>query len=161
MIAKISPNINAAGITASVGFGLSKDPDTGLIELARNEADRQQSLTIMSVFSNRLADNRTELPEGTDDRRGYWGNRLMPIVGGTPFILGSKLWTLGRSKSLESVAAMARQFVANSLEWKITANEIVTVEVIAQRNNERLELEIIETTPTGTFEQSYNFDWRR
>lgn len=96
MIVKISPNQNEAGIISSVGFGLTKDPETGLIQLARTEADRQQSLSIMSVFSDRLADNAAELPEGTTDRKGYWGNRLLPTVGGIPFVLGSKVWTLGR-----------------------------------------------------------------
>jgi phage gp46-like protein len=71
------------------GFDLVRDPDTGRIQLSGTEQQRQTSLTIMSVFSNRLAEGGDELPAGTTDRRGYWGDYLLPRIVGSEDRLGS------------------------------------------------------------------------
>ena len=140
----------------SAGFDLVRDPDTGLILMASTDQERQTALTIMSVFSNRLAAEADELPAGTSDRRGYWGDYLLPRIQGGVDRLGSKIWTLSRENVLQAVAARAEGFVVESLEWKLLTGEVITVDVTVVINGERLEVLVIETTPSGTFENSYN-----
>jgi hypothetical protein len=57
MIARIEQNADGCG------FDLVRDPDTGRIQLSGTEQQRQTSLTIMSVFSNRLAEGNTSAVE--------------------------------------------------------------------------------------------------
>lgn len=145
----------------SAGFDLVRDPDTGLIQIAASDQQRQTALTIMSVFSNRLAAAADELPAGTSDRRGYWGDYLLPRIQGGVDRLGSKVWTLSREVVQPEVAARAEGFVVESLDWKLVTGEVITVDVSVVINGERLEVLVKETTPEGTFENSYNLDWRR
>lgn len=145
----------------SAGFDLVRDPDTGLVLLSAVDQDRQTALTIMSVFSERLASAADELPAGTSDRRGYWGDYLLPRIQGVVDRLGSKMWTLSREKILQEVVARAEGFVVESLDWKLVTGEVITVDVTVVANGERLEVGVVETTPDGTFENSYTFDWRR
>lgn len=145
----------------AVGFDLARDETTGLIKLAETDQDRQTSLTIMSVFSNRLASGTDELPAGTTSRRGYWGDYLLPVIQGVIDRLGSKLWTLSREKILSEVVARAKGYVVESLDWKLQTGEVLTVDVEAEVDGEWLKLLIRETTPSGTFESSYNYAWRR
>lgn len=145
----------------SAGFDLVRDPDTGLVRTVSTDQERQVALTIMSIFSNKLAAEADELPAGTNDRRGYWGDYLLPRIQGVVDRLGSKMWTLSREKILQEVVARAEGFVVEALEWKLTTGEVLTVDVTVVANGERLEVMVVETTPDGTFENSYTFDWRR
>ncbi|KAB1443629.1 phage GP46 family protein [Pseudodesulfovibrio senegalensis] len=98
MIARIEQNADGCG------FDLVRDPDTGRIQLSGTEQQRQTSLTIMSVFSNRLAEGGDELPA----RRGYWGDYLLPRIAGSEDRLGSKLWTLSREVIRQQVGRTKR-----------------------------------------------------
>ena len=145
----------------TTGFDLVRDESTGLIHMAENDQERQTALTIMSVFSNRLASESDELPAGTTSRRGYWGDYLLPAIQGAMDRLGSKLWTLSREKILSEVVARAKGYVEESLRWKLLTGEVLTVDVTVEVKGEWLKALVVETTPSGTFENSFNYEWRR
>lgn len=75
-------------------------------------ADLQTSI-LMSLFSNRTCRPEDVIPDGSDDRQGWWGDE------GELFPVGSRLWLLDRSKLTEAVAKKARDYAAEALQWMI------------------------------------------
>ncbi|EOM5101013.1 phage GP46 family protein [Escherichia coli] len=95
--------------------------DQGCGSLQLNGADllTDNSLltaVIISLFTDRRALDSDEIPDGTRDRRGWWGDsfRERPV--------GSRLWLLSREKTLSSVVchAMRVGHARLSLSVKIT-----------------------------------------
>lgn len=65
---------------------------------------------MISLFTDARAPDLTLLPAGEDDLRGWWGDIA-------DFKTGSLLWLIGREKVLPEVAARAREYCVNALEW--------------------------------------------
>lgn len=74
-----------------------------------------KTAVIISLFSNRLAAADDELPDGSSDRQGWWGD--MPIDGDTPDLSGSRLWLLKRAKATPETAARAQRYCLEALQW--------------------------------------------
>ena len=60
-----------------------------------------KTAVLISLFTDRLAAADDEIPDGTEDRRGWWGD--MPADGSAPSgappdPIGSRLWLLARAK---------------------------------------------------------------
>ncbi|ELU0790689.1 phage GP46 family protein [Salmonella enterica] len=68
---------------------------------------------VLSYFTDRRAEPGDELPDGSTDRRGWWGDsfRNEPI--------GSRLWLLSREKSLPDVLNRAAAYARESVQWLI------------------------------------------
>jgi phage gp46-like protein len=95
---------------------------------------------LISLFSDAAADTEDKIPDGTDNRRGWWGGAI-----------GSKLWLLQRSKAQPSVADDARAYAADALAWLVTDGIAATVDVSAQwLSGNALALTIIITRATGS-----------
>lgn len=77
----------------------------------RTGDDLITALTV-SLFTDRRAADDDELLDGSDDRRGWWGdNAAAP--------LGSRLWMLERSKRTQQTLQLARDYIAEALQWLI------------------------------------------
>lgn len=89
---------NAHGDIAQDGYDLLTD-------------DSIETAVIISLFTDRQATDGDVIPDGTDDRRGYWGDgwRARPI--------GSRLWLLSREKNMSSVIGRAETYAAEALQW--------------------------------------------
>src|SRR5690606_37822179 len=61
--------------------------------------DGLESLVYMLLFTDRRADPGDDIPDGTDDPRGWWGETF-------DYGFGSKLWLLQRSKTTPRVVAL-------------------------------------------------------
>lgn len=113
----VSANAGYFDVAVS-GYDLASD--TGL-----------QTAVIISLFADRLANEDDTLPDGGDDRRGWWGDSLAEVDGDR---IGSRLWLLAREKHLPSVAARARQYAAEALQWLvddgIARDVVVTAEFV-------------------------------
>lgn len=83
----------------------------------------------ISVFTDRLADASDAIPDGSNDRRGWWGDldQTVPI--------GSRLWLLDRSKLTPDVAKRAKDYINECLKWmiddKVVAAVTVTTTIVA------------------------------
>lgn len=83
--------------------------------------DTLQTPTSVSLFSDALASADATIPDGTGDRRGYWGDLPLEDQGDTaqPDYMGSLLWLLNRSKVLPTTAAEAQGYGVSALQWMI------------------------------------------
>jgi len=102
-----------------------------------------ETAIIISLFTDRRALSDDPLPDPNSiDRRGWWGDLVSPAVEGDQ--IGSKLWLLERSKTLESVLQRAQEYAQESLQWLIDDQVAAKVAVSAQRQgvvgNDRLAL---------------------
>ncbi len=94
---------------------------------------------LVSLFTDARAE-ADELPPEYDDPRGFWGDALAE----TP--LGSRLWTLYRSKQTPAVAAAAERYAREALQWLIDEGYATSVDVQAQSAGiGRLEMTIAVT----------------
>jgi phage gp46-like protein len=114
-----------------------------------------ETATIVSLFTDRLADPGDELPDNTSDRRGWWGDAFALAAGD---LIGSKLWLLGRSKHLPAVADRAEDYAREALRWLIDDGIAAEVAVIAEwYSASTLALGVEITRPDGT-EMTFRFD---
>ena len=85
--------------------------------------DDLETAVLISVFSDRLADDDDVLPDGSTDRRGFWGDEDEDVP------LGSRLWLLGRSRLTADVANTAKIYIEESLKWLIDDGVATSVKV--------------------------------
>ena len=83
-----------------------------------------QTAVIVSLFTDRLADPGDEIPDGTADRRGWWGD--MPVdatAQDTPAagvqLIGSRLWLLTRALQTQDTLNRAKAYAEESLAWMV------------------------------------------
>lgn len=88
-----------------------------------------QTAVIISLFTDRHADDDDALPGDPQDKRGWWGDAF-PVVGGDA--IGSKLWLLERSKASSAAAARAEQYAADALAWLLEDGVARAVNVTAE-----------------------------
>lgn len=122
-------------------------------DLARAGADLAaevglETAVIVSLFTDRRAGPDDVLPDGTSDRRGWWGDSYALADGDR---IGSRLWLLSREKHLPAVAARVRQYAEEALAWMIEDNlaKAVRVETELQPSG-RLALAVTIERPAGT-----------
>lgn len=98
------------------------------------EADRDlETSVIISLMTDASAKPDDVIPDGTDDRRGWWGDT--GPVGDQPTPpegpLGSRLWLLAREKSTETTRRRAEVYAAEALRWMMTDGVAARVDVQA------------------------------
>lgn len=80
---------------------------------------------IASLFTDARARDDDILPDGSTDKRGWWGDSFSDKK------IGSRLWLLSREKQLSSVLTRAQEYATESLQWMINENLIKSVTVTA------------------------------
>jgi phage gp46-like protein len=73
-------------------------------------SDLQTSLLI-SLFTDREAEPDDQIPDGTTNPRGWWGD------AGQPYKIGSRLWLLARAKQSKDTLERANKYIAEALKW--------------------------------------------
>ena len=87
-----------------------------------------RTAVIISLFSDRRANASDVLPDGTDDRRGWWGD-VYPQVDGD--LTGSRLWLLGRAKQIDANLRLAETYAREALQWLLDDGEVTRIDVAA------------------------------
>ncbi len=64
---------------------------------------------LFSLFTDRVAGPDDVIPDGSADRRGWWGDEK----------IGSRLWLLDRAKQTEETRQRAADYIAEALQWLI------------------------------------------
>ncbi|ADU63393.1 MAG: phage GP46 family protein [Pseudodesulfovibrio sp.] len=84
------------------------------LDLVRD--DGLQTAVVLSLFIDRRAEADDVIPDGTGDRRGWWGDTYPDIIGDK---YGSRLWLLSREKQLPRVLVRARAYAEEALAWML------------------------------------------
>ncbi|ECI5214702.1 hypothetical protein DUQ17_22395 [Salmonella enterica subsp. diarizonae] len=98
----------------------------------------------ISLFTDRRALDSDALPDGSDDRRGWWGDsfRDRPI--------GSRLWLLSREKATQETLERADAYAKEALEWLKTTGRVTEISVSTKQLYQGwLVLYIVLTLPDG------------
>lgn len=102
--------------------------DYAMAALGLEEDDGLETAVILSLFTDRLAEDDDVLPSGTD-RRGWWADAYPSIQGDR---IGSRLWLLSREKQIQSVLVRAREYALEALQWLIDDGVAAGVDVTAE-----------------------------
>ena len=88
--------------------------------------DGLETAIILSLFTDRRALEDDPLPDGSDDRRGWWADAYV----GQDHI-GSRLWLLEREKDTREVVNRARDYAEEALQWLVEDGIALGIEVMA------------------------------
>ena len=104
-----------------------------------------RALIEASLFSDALVD-ASELPEGDDNRRGFWADAYSADADNT----GSTLWLLSRAGLRGSTPRTAKSAIEVALQWLIDDGIVAELEVIVSRISRGLGVMLIVGSPDGT-----------
>jgi phage gp46-like protein len=136
---------------------LKFDPATWDADLVRDGGqfevdDGIETATMISLFSDRLAEEDDELPGNDTNRRGWWGDAYSEVQED---LSGSRLWLLHRSKTTQDVVNKARIYAQEALQWLLDDGVADQVIVTTDRVDSRIlaiNTEIWRTTdPTSRY----------
>ena len=88
--------------------------------------DDLATAVVLSLFTDRRAEPDDGVPDGTDDRRGWWGDGLADRP------LGSRLWLLSRAKATRETRLRAIEYAQEALAWLVDDGVADAVEVDAE-----------------------------
>lgn len=114
-------------------IGLFWDKDRGAADVAVAGGDLAgddglETAIMLSLFTDRQAEAGDVLPDGEDDRRGWWADAV-PVVEGDKW--GSRLWLLARSKQTAETLDRAQEYAREALAWLLTDKVAARVDVLA------------------------------
>jgi phage gp46-like protein len=107
-----------------------EDLNEGDIFFAGGDLTREEGLqtaVMMSLYSDRRADNDDILPDPNNmDKRGWWGDQISEYENDK---IGSKLWLLERAKATENNLSLARIYMEECLDWMLEDEVVQDIEV--------------------------------
>jgi phage gp46-like protein len=121
--------------------------------LSGNDLD---TAVYISLFSDQLASADDIIPDGTTDRRGWWGDE------GETVPIGSKLWLLSRSTLTTAVALLAQNYITEALQWLIDDGVAASVSVTTQIQTPSMLGAVIQIFKTGSTQPvtlKYSWAW--
>lgn len=109
----------------------------------------------LSLWTDRLANADDAIPDGSGDRRGWWGDAyLPPLANGTPDHVGSRLWLLARALQIQETAQRAQAYVQEALQWMVddgvAAQVTVPLPTFPRQGAMSIVAEIAQQTAAGT-----------
>lgn len=115
------------------------------------------SAVLISLFTDRIADDADIPPDGGDDRRGWWGDADEDVP------IGSRLWLLDRSRLTQAVANTAKIYMEEALQWLLDDQVALSVKVAtAIAGGSRLNSIVTVTHRDGTvIPLHYNWVWNQ
>jgi phage gp46-like protein len=112
------------------------------------------SATLISLFTDRIANTDDVIPDGTDDPRGWWGDL------GEDKPIGSRLWLLSRAKQTQETLNNAVDYAKEALEWFVDDSVAARVDVFAQWvRTSFLGLQVILYNQDGSTIASLSYAW--
>lgn len=89
-----------------------------------------QTAVVISLFSDRRAEVDDELPDNDGDRRGWWGDELLPAIGELEEDrIGSRRWLLQREKQTQETRLRLQFYDEESLAWMTESGLAASVQV--------------------------------
>ena len=85
-----------------------------------------EAAVAVSLFTDRVAASDDVISDGTDDRRGWWGDTFASRP------IGSRMWLLLRAKATNETLNKAKDFVTEALQWLLDDGVAARVDVVTQ-----------------------------
>jgi phage gp46-like protein len=79
-----------------------------------------ETSVLLSLFLDRRADDDDDLPDSSNDRRGWWADSFPDVDGD---MVGSRLWLLSRSKEENDTLIKAKEYAEEAMQWMIEADD--------------------------------------
>ena len=106
----------------------------------------------ISLFSDRQAGGDDDIPDGSGDPRGWWGDDPEQRVG-------SRFWLLLRSKRTQETLLRARDYAQEALQWMIDDGVVAQFIVVTEWTlQNRLAVQVTALRSDGQTE-AMNFAW--
>jgi len=129
--------------------------DYALDGLGFAEDDGLETAVILSLFTDRRANADDAIPDGSKDRRGWWGDSFSDVKGD---LIGSRLWLLSREKQLPSVLSRAQQYAEESLKWLVDDGVAESAVVVASNPRSGILALLVSITRPGHPVKQYRFE---
>jgi phage gp46-like protein len=151
-------------------IALALSPDGTTTDLAIANGDLALDGTLMTPIlimlqSDMLAGPDDVIPDGSTNRRGWWGDAyLPPLPDGTPYFLGSKLWLYTRCTATNENALLIQEAAQNALNPLIAYGIAEDVAVSTQWIDEQslaLNIAVAQSTQNGNALTTYSLIWKR
>jgi phage gp46-like protein len=138
-------------------FGIAFEDGEGSIDVILNDVDRDPSLTsaiLISLLSDKRAQEFDSLPSDDSDRRGWWGDATQSDE------IGSKLWLLERSKLTEDYIPRFEYYVKDCLNWMIADGVAAEIEVTTSiKSGDTIELTVLIYRPRDSMVK-FTYNWK-
>ena len=116
-----------------------------------------QTAVFISLFTDARAEDDDNIPDRSNDRRGFWGDAIEDEP------LGSRLWLLSRSKINSDTIALIEKYSLEALQWMIDDGIVTLININVEKDivdRERINWEIELVKPNGITERvSYSSNW--
>lgn len=116
----------AADIRLTWGFGAA-DTSVSNGDLAQDGGF--DTAVLLSLFTDRRANDGDILPDGETSRRGWWGDEFSDDPTDK---VGSRLWLLSRAKQVPQTLLAAKDYCAEALQWMLDDLAADAVDVTAE-----------------------------
>lgn len=83
---------------------------------------------LLSLFCDAPAREGDEIPDGTDNRRGWWGDEFGEVPNDH---LGSRLWLLARALKVPHTLKRAEDYAREALAWMLEDRVAERLDVVA------------------------------
>ncbi|MDH5753332.1 MAG: phage GP46 family protein [Deltaproteobacteria bacterium] len=110
-----------------------------------------ETAVLISLFTDRRAEDDDDLPGDPQDKRGWWADAFQEDK------IGSRLWLLSRAKSTTEVLIKAREYAEEALAWMIADGVARAVKATAEKSEDMLALKVEIHRPDGKAQQ-YRFE---
>lgn len=95
---------------------------------------------LIQLFTDARMRDDDLLPDELDpDRRGWWGDSILPVDEQGSYTIGSRLWTLRRSTLDQDTAQLANDMVVECLQPIIDQGAVASFEVETEASYQRLQ----------------------
>lgn len=128
------PAAGAAGVLGAPDIGLFWNDQAGAADVVIDANDLAtdrglNTAVLLSLFLDSRAEDSDTLPDGSTDRRGFWGDSF-PIVEGDK--TGSRLWLTARSKQTTEVLTLREQYAREALQWLLDDKVAASISAVAE-----------------------------
>lgn len=139
------------------GVAATADIQMGDREVVRDPG--LETAVMISLLTDRRAGVDDEIPDSTDDRRGWWGDALAEAGDAD----GSLLWLDTRLKLLPTTLATLEDHAKKALQWMLddgVAKEIRVKVALISAVEAALALELVR--PDGSVDKfRYQYNWNK
>lgn len=114
-----------------------------------------ETAILISLFTDRMAEENDLIPDGTNDPRGWWGD------AGEAVQIGSRLWLLDRAKQTQETLQRAYDYIVEALQWLIDDGVVAKFDVLVEwTRTSMLGAQVIAYKQDGsTVANSYSWVW--
>lgn len=113
----------------TVFIDMEHGADYALSGLLLQDDDGLDTAVILSLFTDRRAEDDDQLPSGSDDKRGTWIDSFADVEGDKQ---GSRFWLLDSAKLIPETVNRVRDYCAEALNWMVRDGVAKAVNVTAQ-----------------------------